>query len=480
MLRTLFLNPPSYEGFDGGAGSRYQARREVRSFWYPTWLAYPAGLIEGSRVLDAPPEELGLEEVVRLASGYDLIVIFTSTPTIGNDARVAGRLKSSNPGCMIGFVGPHAMVLPQETLTASEAIDFVATGEFDLTIPEIASGLPLDRVHGIAFRSGGKIHRTPDRPPIQDLDALPFVSEVYARDLHVEKYFIGYLQHPYLSFYTGRGCRARCTYCLWPQTIAGHAYRVRSPENVLREVARARELFPQVREFFFDDDTFTQDLSRAEEIARRLGPLGITWSCNVRANVPGKTLKVLKENGLRMVVVGFESGNQRILDNIKKGVRLDGVRQFVRSAHDAGVLIHGAFILGLPGETAETIEETIRFAKEMNPYSIQVSLVAPYPGTELYSQALTEGWLRKTEDQLVPGGIQAASLSYGDLSEEEIFESVERFYRRFYFRPKPILRIVKDMLRDRQVFARRMREGKEFFSFMAKRKQEKAIGNPCG
>lgn len=471
MLKTLFLNPPSYEGFDGGAGSRYQARREIKSFWYPTWLAYPAGMIEGSRLLDAPPQGLDLEGVVRQAGDYELIVIYTSTPTIGNDVRVAERLKESSPHALIGFVGPHVMIRSKETLLMSKAIDFVATGEFDHLVPEIAGGIPLRNVAGIAFRSNGEIIRTPDRSPTQDLDSLPFVAEVYARDLRVEDYFIGYLQHPYLSIYTGRGCRSRCTFCLWPQTIGGHVYRVRSPENVFREVVRTRELFPQVKELFFDDDTFTQDPKRAEKIARMIGPLGITWSCNSRANVPEETLRVMKENGLRMVVVGFESGNQGILDNIKKGIRLEGTRRFVAITRKLGILIHGTFILGLPGETAETIEETIRFAGEIDPYSIQVSLAAPYPGTELYNQALEEGWLVKTEDLLVRGGIQDSSLSYTGLSGDEIFESVERFYRRFYLRPKPIVRILKDMLRDRHLFSRRMREGWEFFSFMAKRKE---------
>lgn len=231
-----------------------------------------------------------------------------------------------------------------------------------------------------------------------------------------------------------------------------------------------KRLFPKVKEYFFDDDTFT-DNPNVIEIARLMGRLSIVWSCNARVSVPKETLKALKENGLRLLVVGFESGNQKILNNIRKGVHLDQARAFVKAAKELGILVHGTFVLGLPGETAETIEETIRFAREIDPYSIQVSLAAPYPGTELYEQAKKEGWLVKEGDRLVREGIQDAVLSYGNLSSEEIFGAVDRFYRAFYLRTRPVLRILGDMLRDRALFQRRVREGKEFFSFLAKRKE---------
>jgi len=470
-MRTLLLNPPSYAGIDGGAGSRYQARREIRSFWYPIWLAYPAGLIPESRLIDAPADGLSKDDVIRLAHGYDLIAMSTSTPTVSHDVGLAEALKKQYPHARIGLVGPHPMVLPMETMAMSEAIDFVTTAEYDYTLAEIADGVPMHRVRGIVFRSNGGLVRTPDRPFLQDLDALPFVSKIYARDLTIENYYNGYLLHPYVSLYTGRGCRSRCTYCLWPQTISGHAYRVRSVENVYEEMVLARRLFPQVKEFFFDDDTLTQDTERAELLARKIRPLGITWSCNARANVNRETLRVMKESGLRLLTVGFESGNRKILDIMKKGIVPAQAREFMKSAKELGILVHGAFILGLPGETKESIEETLRYALELDPYSIQVSLVAPYPGTEMYAQGIKEGWIVRTGEHLLKDGIQNAAVSYVGLSREYIFESVERFYRRFYLRPSPILRILKEMLRDRHLFVRRVREGAEFFSFMAKRKE---------
>jgi len=469
MRKTLFLNPPSYSGFDGGAGSRYQARREIRSFWYPTWLAQPAAMVEGSRLIDAPPDGLGVEDVVRQAAEYDLIVIHTSTPSLHNDVKVAERLKQERPGALIGFVGAHTSVLPEETLKASTAIDFVTRDEFDYTIRDVASRDRWEDVSGISYRRNGSIAHTPDRPLIQNMDELAFVTDVYKRDLTIENYSIGYLLHPYVSLYTGRGCRSRCTFCLWPQTLGGHVYRVRSPENVYEEMRLAKQYFPQVREFFFDDDTFTDHIPRAIEIARRLKTLGLTWSCNAKANVPYEALKALKDGGLRLLLVGYESGNQQILNNIKKGIRIEQARKFTQDCKSLGILIHGTFIVGLPGETPETIEQTIRYACDLDVYSIQVSLSAPYPGTALYEQAVQNGWLAK--GSLVnDSGVQEATLEYPGLSREAIFEAMERFYRRFYFRPKPILRIVKDMLKDREVMVRRLREGREFLSFMMKHK----------
>ena len=149
MLRTLLLNPPSYAGFDGGAGSRYQARREIRSYWYPTWLAQPAALVPGSRLVDAPPAGLTLDDVIPLARGYDLVVLHTSSPGFAGDVKVAGALKAENPDLLVGMVGAKVAVEPERSLRASAAIDFVAREEFDFTIAEVAEGPPQATVAGL-------------------------------------------------------------------------------------------------------------------------------------------------------------------------------------------------------------------------------------------------------------------------------------------------------------------------------------------
>jgi hopanoid biosynthesis associated radical SAM protein HpnJ len=476
MMKTLFLHPPSYEGFDGGAGSRYQARREIRSFWYPTWLAQPAALVPGSRLIDAPPSRLSLNQILPLAREYDLLVLHTSTPSFASDVKVAEALRDMNPALKIGFVGARVAVQPEESLKASAAIDFVGRNEFDFTVKEVAEGRKFTEIDGLSYRNdAGTLVHNRERAILEDMDKLPFVTEVYKRDLEIENYFIGYLRHPYLSFYTGRGCKSRCTFCLWPQTVGGHNYRTRSVGHVIDEIKYAKQAFPQVKEIFFDDDTLTDDLPRVEALARELGKLGITWACNAKGNVPRKTLEVLANNGCRLFVVGYETGNQQILHNIKKGMLVDVAKKFTKDCHELGIKIHGTFILGLPGETRETIEETIRFATEINPHTLQVSLAAPYPGTFLYKQALENGWLdAKNADLIDDHGIQIAPLHYDHLSHTEIFDSVEVFYKKFYLRAPKIASIVGEMVRSPQMMKRRLREGVEFFQFLRERHKEAA------
>jgi len=470
-LKTLFLQAPSFDGFDGGAGSRYQAKREIKSFWYPTWLAQPAAMIEGSRVLDAPADEISVEESLKIAEGYDLVFIHTSTPSFPTDAKFAELLKQRKPGILIGMVGAKVAVDPSGSLKATNAIDFVCREEFDYTCKDVAEGKPYQDTVGVSYRlEDGTVKHNPPRPTIEDMDALPFVAPVYKRDLTIKNYFIGYLNYPYVSIYTGRGCRSKCTFCLWPQTVGGHRYRTRSAASVLAEAKWIKDNMPEIKELMFDDDTFTDssNMDRVHEIARGLGKMGWTWSCNAKANVPYESLKIMKDNGLRLLLVGYESGDDQILHNIKKGLKTDIARRFNADCRKLGIKIHGTFILGLPGETKETIEKSIEFAKEINPHTIQVSLAAPYPGTTLYKQAVDNGWLKENDaaNLVNEKGVQLAAISYPHLSKEEIYHSMEVFYRRFYFRPSKIWEIVSEMLASWDMMKRRLREGVEFFRFL--------------
>ncbi|HZE26790.1 MAG TPA: hopanoid biosynthesis associated radical SAM protein HpnJ [Terriglobales bacterium] len=468
-LKTLFLNPPSFENFDGGAGSRWPATREIESYWYPVWLAYPTGMLEGARLLDAPPHHISGEETIQIAKDYEFLVLFTSTPGFPGDIRLASAIKDANPKIKICFVGPHVTVLPEKSLRECTAIDFVARKEFDHTVVEYAQGKPLEEILGISFLKNGEVVHTADRPQIQDLDALPHVTDVYKRDLDVTRYNVPFLLNPYVSLYTTRGCPAQCTFCLWPQTLSGHAWRKRSSDDVAREMAKVKEYWPNVREFFFDDDTFNIQKARTIELCAKLKPLGLTWSCTSRVTTDYETLKAMKEAGCRLLIVGYESGDPQILKNIKKGATVERARQFTKDCHKLGLVIHGDFILGLPGETRETIHNTIKFAKELDVETIQVSVAHAYPGTELYDYAVKNGFMVADTKMVDEGGHQLAHIQYPGLPAAEILEQVHRFYDEYYFRPKAAFRILKKAAFNSNDRKRLYKEAKAFLKTRAMR-----------
>jgi hopanoid biosynthesis associated radical SAM protein HpnJ len=472
-MKPLFLNPPTFEDFDGGAGARYQAAREVTSFWYPVWLCYPAGMIEGSRVVDAPVQRLTLDDCLKIALDYDMVVMYTSTPTLKIDTETARRIKAQKPATVTILTGPHVSILPEETLKfATGAVDIVCRGEFDYAIKELADGASWESVAGISFLRDGAIRHNADRPILTDLDSLPFVSQIYQRDLPVNDYIIPHIRHPYVSIYTSRGCPALCTFCLWPQTYSGRSMRMRSPENVYEEVKWIKENLPQVRDISFDDDTFSADRKHARAVAEKIAPLGVSWVINARANCDYETLKIMRGAGLHHVIVGYESGDEQILKNIKKGVTRPQAEEFTRNCKKLGITIHGAFIMGLPGETRETIRKTIDYAIKLDLESLQVSLASPYPGTEFYEQCRREGWI-VSETFLDDTGHQSCVIGYPHLSGQEIFDGVELFYKKFYFRPKYIARSFLKMLVNGEERRKLLKEGKQYFEYMRKRKQSK-------
>lgn len=470
MMKTLLLNPPSFENFDGGASSRWPATREIESYWYPVWLAYPAAMIPESRLLDAPPHGISPLETVEIAKDYDFVVLFTSTPGFRSDVRLAEMMKATKPELKIAFVGPHVTVQPDASLNASEAIDFVTHREFDYSVVEFASGVPLDQIKGISYRHEGQVVHTEPRPQIEDLDALPWATPIYHRDLDITRYNVPFLLYPYISFYTTRGCPAKCTFCLWPQTFDGHKWRQRSVDDVVREVEQALKLFPNIREIFFDDDTFTIGKERVLALCERFKPLNFTWSCTSRVHVDLETLQAMKAAGCRLFIVGFESGNPQILKNIKKGATVEQAREFVKNCKKAGIVIHGDFILGLPGETKETIAETLNFAKELDCETIQVSIGHAYPGTEFYDYAVRNNYLRDVEMTDITGH-QLPHIEYPDISRAEMMAAVEDFYGSYYFRPHVVARIVKNAIFDGQERKRLFKEAKEYLNLRVKRKE---------
>jgi len=376
-MKILMLNPPFTPRYS--RNSRSPATTRAGTIYYPIWLAYATGILDKEgfdvKLIDAPASGLNLKEVLKITKKFnpDLTVIDTSTPSIFNDVKVAEAIKDVTKKFII-LVGTHPSALPEQTLRMSKKIDAVGRREYDYTIRELVHALEkrkdLKSVSGVSYRKGSKIIHNPDRPPIEDLNKIPFVTSVYRKHLNIKEYFFSSAKYPMVMIMTGRGCPFRCFFCNWPQIFLGRKYRLRSLENVVKEFEYVIKNLPEVKEIGIEDDTFSADLKRAREICKLLINKGINkkiqWWVNTRVNLDFKTMKLMKEAGCRLIIPGYESGVQEILNNANKGITIGQSIKFTKDANRAGLLIHGCFIFGLPGETKETIRKTLEFAKKLD------------------------------------------------------------------------------------------------------------------
>jgi anaerobic magnesium-protoporphyrin IX monomethyl ester cyclase len=478
-MNVLLLNPPFHPKYSRSQRSPAVIKSGV--IYYPIWLAYAAGVLEKNnfdvRLIDAPAEGYDLEVVIKLALAFKprLIVIDTSTPSIHADLQTAAALKDRLQEAFILLVGPHVTALPEATLQSSYAIDAVARGEYDYTVRDVAQhldgGNDLSAVEGISYReSDGSIAHNADRPFIQDLDELPFVSEVYKRHLHIENYFYSITRYPEVATVTARGCPFQCTYCLWPQTVTGHAYRRRSTTNIADEFDFIARELPQVKEVFLEDDTLTVDEKRSIELAKelKLRHNRLPFSANSRANVSYETLRWLKEAGLRLLCVGFESGDQSILDAIHKRITLEQFYAFRESAKRAKVLIHGCFMAGNPGETYASLSKTLKLAKSLDPDTAQFFPLMVYPGTEAYEWAASNGYLTTNDFQewLTPTGLHRSLVTQPGLSADDLTDWCNQARRSFYLRPRYIVNKILESLFQPEERYRLIRAARIFLRYL--------------
>lgn len=473
-MKVLVVNEPFVKDFN--RSQRWAARTRGRVLRAPDWLAYATAVLERERIdvrlYDFPAMGWGKNELVALVRKTlpDYVVLDSTTPSIFSDIDCA-RICRENSNARIIMTGPHASALPEETLLASHGmVDVVCIGEYDYTVRDvILAGNDLTGVNGICFLDGGTARRTEPRPLIRDLDSLPFPAWSH---LDLMKYFDGGKLYPYIDIFSGRGCPHSCLFCLWPQVMHGRKIRLRSPENVVDEMERDIALCPQVvrtGEFFFEDDTFTAVKSNAiaicEEILRR--KLKITFSVNARTDTADMELfRMLKRAGCRELLVGFESGNQRLLDRMKKRETIEDARRFMELAGKNRIDVHGCFVFGLPGETMETIEETIRFALDLGLHTVQFSGAVPFPGTEYFDYCRREGLLRTQEwDRWLDDGEQAAVVDYPGLDKRLISEAVDRGLKAFYFRPSYMVDFLLHTRSAADLY-RKLRGAVNFFSYL--------------
>jgi anaerobic magnesium-protoporphyrin IX monomethyl ester cyclase len=486
-MKILALNPPFLPKFS--REQRSPAVTKSGTLYYPMWLCYCVGFLEkqGHEVLliDVPAHDVSIEDVIRRGRdfGPGLAIIDTSTPSIYDDIDSARRLKQAIPGLFTVLVGVHVSALPKETLAdAKDAVDAVAIGEYDATIAELAAHYAtgagndgLERIKGIAFReASGSITVNEPRPAIENLDEIPFVTGVYKKHLDIVPYFYGHSRYPLVVLVTGRGCPFHCTYCVVPQTMHGHRYRKRSVMNIVAEFRYISENFPEVKEIMIEDDTLTADRQRCRELSEALiaqGATTIPWSANSRADVDFDTMALMKKAGCRLFCVGFESGDQQILDNIRKGTKIPRIEQFMKDARRAGILIHGCFMVGNRGETRETLETTLRFSKKLSPDTAQFFPIMVYPGTDDYDYFREKGWIvtKDFRQWLTKDGLHSSVVSNPDLSYEYLVAFCDRARREFYLRPSYILDKMQQLVRHPSEARRVLKAGRTFIRYLFRR-----------
>lgn len=461
------------------------------TYWYPIWLAYAAGLLEKEnhnvRLVDAPAQDWNYNAVLKDIKRFkpEIIVIDSNFASLRNDISVANELKELT-GSKTILVGPPASQFPDEIL--KKGIDIVAKFEYDFTLRNIVdcieNGNNLGEVKGIAYNNEGNIINTPIRPFItsEELDTLPFVSKVYKDHTGIKDYFLTHTLYPMVQIFTGRGCPNQCTFCSWPKTLMGRDYRVRSVENIVDEFEFIIKELPDVREVFIEDDTFTIKKSRIYEFCQEMKNRGldITWSCNSRVNLDYKTMKMMKNSGCRLLDVGFESGDNRILKNIKKGINTEESLIFMRSARKAGLLVLADFIFGLPGETKETAEKTINFVKKMQPNMVQFAVATPIPGTEFYDWVLDNQYclIDDLNDSIDENGFQKCIISYPEFTKEDIEfyvnKALKEYYLSFFYIPTALRTILRK--NGFHEFKTMVKSAKIFFEYinMGENKDEKS------
>jgi radical SAM superfamily enzyme YgiQ (UPF0313 family) len=436
-MNVYLLNPPYRRHFI--RSGRWDTDSISDSNWYPIWLAYCTGLLEkkGHRVklLDALVEGLNFRETIEEVAKFSpqLVVIYPSLQSLDSDIEIARRIKEATKSKII-FVGPWASAAPEKMLE-SPAVDALAKGEFDYVVLELAQAVPLPEINGLYWRQGTRILINRPRQPVsaQELDQFPFVTDVYRRHLRIERYHQAPQLYPFVDLFTGRGCQwGRCSFCLWPYSFGGvGSYRKRHMAGVIEEFKFIRDHLPFVREVFIQDDTLPSD--RAYELSESIlrNGLKMTWSAYARVDLDLPTLRIMRSSGCRSLHVGYESSAQHILKLCNKGTTVEMAEEFTRNAARLGFLIHADFILGLPGETVQTIKQTINWARALPVASYQFTVPLVYPGTPLYR------YLRRN------GALKDGEANYPGLSQGQLKAWTRRATLASHFNLSYILRMIR-------------------------------------
>jgi len=479
-MHILMLNPPFLKSYS--RQSRSPCVTKGGTIYYPYYLAYATGALENAGykpvLIDAVTREWGHKETVEFAKkeNFDLIICESSTPSITNDLVVTRKLKEALPGSHITLVNTHPTNMPEWTLQNGRGLDSVCRGEYDNTAVFLAQALeknkPLNEVPGISFRDNGGISHTGPSKLVENLDELPFVSEIYLRHFGeelIKKYFYASITWPEIQILTARGCYYNCSFCNIPMK---KSYRPRSIKNAVDEFEFIQNNMPFLSEVMLEDDTFPMQKERTIQFCDALIAKGIdiTWSCNARVNTDEEMMRKIKEAGCRLMCVGFESPTQTSLNSVIKGQTKDMQVEFKKKADKMGLLVNGCFILGLPTDTAESMKNTIEFAKFINPNTAQFYPMMVYPGTGAYAWAKNSGFL-ETEDfsrWLTEDGLHRTTVSKPELTSDDVLHWCNKARLEFYTNPKYLSKMIKQAALHPREAVRIAKGTKVLFRHMAR------------
>ncbi|MFA4889086.1 MAG: radical SAM protein [Candidatus Omnitrophota bacterium] len=445
-MKILVLNPPFVNNFCRSA--RWAARSRGRVQRHPDWLLIACAVLEQAghsvRFIDGAALNLKREDIEKQVLSFmpQMAVLHTTTPTINNDILYAKLIKQIT-GCTTVLVGAHVTAEVRDTFNiAAGAVDVVARGEYDYALRDLSNGVSIKQILGISYFKDGFVINNPERGLI-DVNELPYPAWHLVRP---EWYYDGGKRFPFLTLISGRGCFGACTFCRDTPLLYKRELRLRNVKLVADEIEYDYKLFPYIKEIMFETDTFTASAQYVtafcEEVLKR--GLKFCWSCNTRVDIDLSVLPLMKRAGCRMLMTGFEFGTQRALDAVHKGITLEQSVNFARAANKLGFVIHGCFMLGAPGETRESCQETIDFAKSLPLDTVQISGICAYPGTDIYNWAKKNGYLvpKSWDGWVAENYEQATILSYSNLTKEDIDKYINKGLREFYLRPSQIFRIL--------------------------------------
>jgi len=409
-MQILLFNPPAYKNKPFIREGRCNQECGVWStLWPPITLATAGAVLESNGyiidILDCSAQGIKTDELLLTITknDYKLIVWTSATPSITSDLKIANKIKYINPETITATIGTHVTALSEKCLNETIGLDIIIRNEPEYTLLELCSCIKdkkeINTISGISFKkSDGSIFHNPNRGFIKELDNLPFPAWHH---LDLSCYKLPLIGEKFLIISPIRGCPYQCTFCT-AQTYYGKKLRKRSPKIVIEEIKYNLNRFG-INHFFIWADTFTADKEYVSQFCTLLekNNLEIRWTCNSRVDTVDKNmLKYMARNGCWMISYGIESGNQDILDSVKKSITLNQVKKAVINAKLAGIKIAGHFILGFPDENEKTIKDTIRFALSLNLEVTQFYAAVPFPGSSLYENAIVNGWIKgqKFED----------------------------------------------------------------------------------